>query len=239
MLSMDTAERRLGRTTHPSNRVMVFEALRDAIASGEIAAGSVIKDAEIAADMGCSRTPVREALKWLEQMGVVETKPGHHTRVADVSKEAYAQLRPPLASLRALAVEDAGRHLDDDDLRTLEGWNADFGTAMREGDLAEAILIDRKLHRLMLDRVENPYLMLALEPLMIHHARLDAVYFDYSQLSLRSQTEHTLMIQAIRDGDYRLAGDIQFAHSSRASHDGNGDAGTLPRRGPTRDAPLT
>src|ERR1044072_5210686 len=59
----------------------VFQRLRDSIVLGELVPGEKVKDSELAERLGLSRTPVREALARLVDIGLVEAKPGVYTRI--------------------------------------------------------------------------------------------------------------------------------------------------------------
>lgn len=63
----------------------VYERLGEAIIDGTLEQGSRIRDQEIAADLGVSRMPVREALQRLERIGLVEMSASRFTRITEVS----------------------------------------------------------------------------------------------------------------------------------------------------------
>ena len=60
----------------------VADSLRDRIVHGDLAAGSRLGEAELAGELGVSRTPVREALSRLAAEGLVEIVPNRGARVA-------------------------------------------------------------------------------------------------------------------------------------------------------------
>ena len=94
--------------------------IREAIASGELKPGEQIVEAAIAAKIGVSRSPVREALRQLEQQGLVESVPNRGTFVAALDEgdvEEIVLLRGALEGLAArLAADRMGRR----DVRALE-----------------------------------------------------------------------------------------------------------------------
>jgi DNA-binding GntR family transcriptional regulator len=94
--------------------------IREAIASGELKPGDQIVEAAMAARIGVSRSPVREALRELEQHGLVESIPNRGTFVAALTAadvEEVVLLRGALEGLAArLAADRMGRR----DLRALE-----------------------------------------------------------------------------------------------------------------------
>ena len=66
----------------------VYRRLRDIIVDGSLAPGEQLRDVELAAWLGVSRTPVREALLRLQQAGLVAALPGRSTTVASMDTRA-------------------------------------------------------------------------------------------------------------------------------------------------------
>lgn len=108
--------------------------VRTLILSGRLRPGTVISQVELANDLGISRTPLREALRMLQEEGLVESEPNRRTRVAEFDPtemdaiygirlllEALG-MRLTLPTLSAQAVEDAARLLDE--LEALRGPDA-------------------------------------------------------------------------------------------------------------------
>ncbi|MDA0183615.1 GntR family transcriptional regulator, partial [Solirubrobacter phytolaccae] len=86
-------------------RDQAYVTIRDAIVDGTLAPGERLRDAELCAWLGLSRTPVREALNRLEQDGLVETEPQRFTRVTPLDRRAARDAFPVVAALHALAAE--------------------------------------------------------------------------------------------------------------------------------------
>src|SRR4051812_22360818 len=74
-------------------RVGVHRRIRDAIVDGTLAPGEQLRDQELAAWLGVSRTPVREALLRLAEGGLVETRPGRSTMVTPLDPRATREAR--------------------------------------------------------------------------------------------------------------------------------------------------
>ncbi|MGI6879766.1 GntR family transcriptional regulator [Microbacterium sp. gxy059] len=66
----------------------VYERLAEAIVDGTLAPGQRVRDSELAADLGVSRMPVREALQRLEQRGLIEMVASRFTRVTEIPEGA-------------------------------------------------------------------------------------------------------------------------------------------------------
>lgn len=65
----------------------VYDRLGAAIVDGTLTGGARIRDADLAAQLGVSRMPVREALQRLERLGLIEMAPSRYTRITEVTPE--------------------------------------------------------------------------------------------------------------------------------------------------------
>jgi DNA-binding GntR family transcriptional regulator len=89
-------------TGFKSNATLIYESMRQRIAVRRYLPGTWLKEQEIAAEFGVSRTPVRQALQQLETEGLVEIRNGVGVRVTEVDDQALDQiylLRLELVSL--------------------------------------------------------------------------------------------------------------------------------------------
>src|SRR5947209_16719052 len=92
-----------GEASRTLLRDQAYVRLRDAILDGTLEPGEQLKDAEIAAWLGLSRTPIREALARLEEYGLVETAPNRYTRVTSLSAADARDAFSVVAALHSLA----------------------------------------------------------------------------------------------------------------------------------------
>jgi len=103
----------------PSRFALVDEAyaaLGEAIVDGRLRPGDRLRDVELAAHMGISRTPVREALQKLERIGLVEVAANRYTRVAALTDRARNDMREYAAHTIAGAMRVALPRCDDEQL---------------------------------------------------------------------------------------------------------------------------
>ena len=94
--------------------------IREAIASGELKPGDQVVEAAMAAKIGVSRSPVREALRQLEQQGLVESVPNKGTFVAALGPEDVEEIVLLRGALEGLAARLAADRMGRRDVRTLE-----------------------------------------------------------------------------------------------------------------------
>jgi DNA-binding GntR family transcriptional regulator len=136
------------RTTTPEG---VYRVLRAAILGGTVPPGGQLREAHIAADLGISRSPLREALTKLEEEGLVEKIPFRGAFVVEVSARDVAEI----ASIR-LRVEPLAGELSMDLLRgrerpTLLQTIEDLTRATEENDIPASIDAHLRFHRLFYD----------------------------------------------------------------------------------------
>lgn len=82
----------------------VYERVLGEILDGTRTAGSTIKDVEVARELGVSRTPVREALQMLRNIGVVEVTPSRFTRIAVHSMDDLEEMNVVMQSLYGVLI---------------------------------------------------------------------------------------------------------------------------------------
>ena len=95
-------------------------ALEEAIVSGEIPPGSVLRQEHLSEQFQVSRTPVREALRRLAALGLVSFEPNKGVRVRMLSQTELREAFMVRAELEGLATELATPRMSDADLAALE-----------------------------------------------------------------------------------------------------------------------
>lgn len=139
----------------PLLRDEVYGRLRDAIVNGSLAPDEQLRDGELAAWLGVSRTPVREALLELSRNGLVRALPGRSTVVAPLADADVRDAQIVVAAMHRLAVEGAIERLTPDDLDRMRAANARFDAALREGDADGALAADGDFHGVALEVCGN------------------------------------------------------------------------------------
>jgi DNA-binding GntR family transcriptional regulator len=118
---MDRLDRSLLREhSTTSARVQAYAALRAAIITAELAPGRQLSENELAARLGVSRTPIREALVRLRDERLVEIVPQLGTFVTRISPTAVADAQFIREALECACVRRAAELATEDDVATLE-----------------------------------------------------------------------------------------------------------------------
>jgi DNA-binding GntR family transcriptional regulator len=182
----------------------VYRLLHIAIVSGDLPPLERLRDQEVAARLGVSRTPVREALQRLEAEGLVETIPGSLTRVTPLDSNEARDGFPVVAVLHGLATRLAAPRLTQHDLTAMQGANEALRAAIDAGDTLGAVQADDQFHGVILQAAGNGELLAALERVMPKIRRLKFAQFS-SLTSRASCAQHAEILQALTEGNARAA----------------------------------
>lgn len=178
--------------------------LAAAIVNGDLRPGAVIRDADLAEQVGLSRTPVREALARLADEGLVESKPNAYTRVTPLDRRASYEAFVILRELHVLATREAVPKMSPGDLDRLRHANADFAAALAAADVDAALAADDAFHSVVVEAAGNRTLHATLDRLTPRIRRLERLRFG-SLPGRRSIDMHERIIRACARGDVARA----------------------------------
>ena len=102
-----------------SLRDLAYEGIHDAILSGALAPGERVKERDVAAQMGVSTTPIKEALRRLEQEGLVVAQPRRGAVVSRLVRIPFEEIEEIRGSLESLAARLAADRMSADQLERL------------------------------------------------------------------------------------------------------------------------
>lgn len=188
-------------------RDSVHDRLRDAIVDGTLAPGEVVRDTELAAWLGVSRTPVREALLRLGETGLVRAAPGRSTVVAEIDLDEVREAHAVVVALHRLAVSEAVARLTDDDLDRMRAANVRFARAVESRDTAAALSADDDFHAVAVEVSGNRAVATVLAQFSPVVRRLERRRFA-SHAGSESVALHDRLVEACASGDADAAADV-------------------------------
>jgi DNA-binding GntR family transcriptional regulator len=204
-----------------------LDALRRAIAAGELRPGQRVAQEEVAEALGVSVAPVREALRVLEQEGQVRYFPRRgyfvtELRIADL-EEIY--------ELRRLLEDRAARHalpsLDSERLERIKVAARECELAAERGDVAAELQANRRFHLAIVETPDRPHTLRLIALLWDSTEAYRAMYYNSPAERRRSVQAHERILKAIRVGD---------EDALVAELDGHRDRGLVVLRGILADA---
>src|SRR5262249_16579706 len=134
---------------HRTKRELAIAALREAVITGRYRAGASLAQNEVAAELGLSATPVREAFRELLAQGLLVQRAHHSVRVAEVDLEALRQIYHVRARLEAHATSLGVKRMSASPRAELRRLHADMDRAQRRGDEAAVRVADEAFHSLL------------------------------------------------------------------------------------------
>lgn len=191
-----------------SMREEVYNTLLDWIMEGILRPGEKVLDKDLAERLGVSRTPVREAIRRLEDKGLIESAANKWTRVARVSIEEPKKFYPIIWTLEELALEQGLATLDEEDFELMESLNTKIAKAVDDGDAIAASLADTEFHNVYIEKSGNQHLIDILQDLKIKFRRVEVTYFDGSACAMVSIEEHAAILDALKHRDLEGAKSI-------------------------------
>ncbi len=136
-----------------------YQVIKDLVLSGELKAGESISERSLATKFGLSRTPLREALRRLEQYGLVVSRPRSATQVASLAPAEAEDVSHVRAALEVAGVRLLIDRASDEDIDDLEALAGKCQTALDRGDIAETFERDSEFHIEIARRSKNRHLL--------------------------------------------------------------------------------
>jgi DNA-binding GntR family transcriptional regulator len=195
-----------------------YEQIRRRILDNVWIPGYRALEQEVAAALGMSRTPVREALLRLSSEGLVEVIPRHGMRVLPVSPTDMLEIYQILTALECLAAQlVAQRRPSGDDLRPLVDATIAMDLALKADDLDGWAMADERFHAQLFELAGNRQLQATVMNYSdrAHRARMFTLRLRPKPEN--STKEHMAMVERMQAGDVEGATKVTRNHRERAS----------------------
>lgn len=193
-----------------------YQRLLDLLLAGTWAPQTPLREETLAARLGTSRTPVRDALRRLEGDGLVQITPHRGARVVGYSAEEIDSIYDLRAVLEGLAARWAAER-GGVDLDAMVALAEQMEQVAESGGRHEIGQLNLAFHRLVHERAGNPLLARSLQH-VITTALVHGAFLAYSPAELaRSFGHHRELVDALRARDGAWAESVMVAHI-RAAH---------------------
>jgi len=179
-------------------RTEVRRLLLTGLLRGDPPPGSGINEAELAARLGVSRTPLREALLDLEREGMIAIAPGRGFSVQPLTTKDAEEIYPLLATLEAMALSRISSHTPAR-LKELERLNERLATASGDGE--HALALDGEWHATLLADSTNRRLLGLIQTLKNQAYRYEFAFMSYSGKVISSVRQHRDIVRTLRRKD--------------------------------------
>lgn len=212
MRQVNTVTSTTGESRVASQRVA--DAIAKRILSGVLAPGARIKQEELAAELDASRVPVREALRILESRGLVVIRANSGAWVSEMTQRDLVMSYQIRERIEPLLLLDSMAQLTESDLdRIVEIQEL----IEANDDVEEFLVLDRKLHWATYQAHQAHQLAAMVARLWdaTQHYRREFARLAGSERSWIINSEHRLLIEALRNRDFEAAESVLTLHIRR------------------------
>ena len=149
---------------HRTMAEAALEQLREAIILGELTPGTPLRLEDLARSLGTSISPIREAVRQLEALGLAEHVPHHGAKVVALEIEELRQIFSIRLALETMAVRRAAELFDAEDEETARGYLGDLDAARRGRDARAAVRAHTSFHFALYGAARSGWLLRLIRP---------------------------------------------------------------------------
>jgi DNA-binding GntR family transcriptional regulator len=190
-----------------------YRVLKEAILNLDLSPGTPLVEHQLAAQLGISKTPVREALARLEGERLVETSPnGRQSKVSHLPMKKIREVYQIRLWLEPAILRDTGHNLTDQELNDLEEFIQDSATAVELDGLSGFIDSNDAFHLYLVRRTGNETLMSQMRRTFQHIQRIRAALrraalkeVQHHRATREALESHRKILEALAVGDAELA----------------------------------
>ena len=199
------------RDLRETGRDYAMRVLKENILRLELEPGSKVSENELAAQLGLSRTPVREALMALAKVRLVEVYPQRGSEVALIDYDLVEESCFMSRILECAVVEIASQMITPDQKVELEDNVALQERCLRGGRMEALMQLDNELHRLLFRIAHKEQTWELMTGFTVHFDRVRSMALS-TALNERNVADHRAIVQAV------LSGNAEGAHRLMEEH---------------------
>jgi DNA-binding GntR family transcriptional regulator len=202
------------KSKNMSKAQKVFLYLKEKILDNEMPPGEFINLNKVAQELSVSKIPVREGVKKLENIGLVESIPNVGVRVKSLNLHELEQFVLIRRELEALAARLAAETIDKKSIKKLKEYADKMEEYRLSDNIHEYIITNREFHCLLYKCSNSPILNNMVIDLWDRSERTRWVFSMFPERLAKSNHEHYELIKALEAHDAQTAGDIIYRQKS-------------------------
>lgn len=208
--SRETAPKPRGRMARQSTDLV--ETIRSMIANLELPPGSVVSESQLIKELGCGRTPVREALLILSTEHLIKQVPGLGSTVAGLDITDYTFITELQQAIEPFAARLAATRITDAELSELDTILEEARAAVEAGDIDIMATLNLRFHEKVLAATRNQYMVDAAMRLNWYSVRFWRFAYSRGVPMMPSILEHERILRALRNHDPDEAQKVSHDH---------------------------
>jgi DNA-binding GntR family transcriptional regulator len=197
---------------HRTMAEAALERLREAIIMGELTPGTPLRLEDLARQLGMSISPIREAVRQLEALGLAEHVPHHGAKVMAPDIEEMRELFAIRLALESMAVRRAAELLEESDAASARAHLTAYDEARKRGDIRAAVRAHGAFHFALYNASRSPWLVRLIRPAWDSCERYRPVLFAKGPLQDRHEELDVELLAACESRDPERAGTALYDH---------------------------
>lgn len=178
----------------------IFDAIMADVRTGALLPGDRVNDQVLAKRLGTSRTPVREALQKLRELGVIEASAGRFTRIAIIGAEQARQSIVVLIALYSAILTEVVGRVGEETIEAMRRDRVAFGATVASGDSVQIAACGATFYLRLVHESGNDVLQRAIQS-VIHVVTLASPHLDSEVGIDRISESQEILLEAVIAGD--------------------------------------
>ena len=191
---------------------LIHQAIADDIVHGRLAPGAPLDETSIAATFGVSRTPIREAIRQLEAIGLVESRGQRGALVAVLTDRQLDDMFAVMAELEALCARWCAVVMTAEERRHLLLLQEESARLVSAGQREAYVDFNNRFHETIYRGAHNDFLAELAVTVRKRCAPFRRAQFETLGRLAKSHAEHAAVVEAIQRGDAQIAAIEMRAH---------------------------
>jgi DNA-binding GntR family transcriptional regulator len=200
-----------------SVRDIIYEALKEGILSGQYPSGFHLRERELAASFEISTTPVKEALRRLEQEGLVVTQARKGVFVSSDVMRSIEEITWARSALEGVAARLAAMKGTSTQIESVHDILKQMKEATQQGNKALLVKLNTQFHQHIRRMSQNQYITQQIEALLSFDAYVREKALKSTEEMNRALNEHTDIFEAIKAGQADRAEAYMIQHIRRTN----------------------
>ncbi len=192
----------------------VHQEVKRFILDGAYRAGERLRESDVTAQLGVSRTPVREAFRRLQSEGLLKFEPQRGVVVAALDRQEVAELYAMRQFMEGFASRLAAQHATDSEIQAMEYILEQ--TRVVNDEIHEFNQINWELHKSIYAAAHNRFLIRALDSLSDSMSMLQGAKYIPAGRPAKLYEEHRQIVEAIKNRDPDAADTAAQNHVRKA-----------------------
>jgi DNA-binding GntR family transcriptional regulator len=184
---------------------VAFERLEEMIVTRRLPPNTMVSEQQLSAELNMGRTPIREALQRLRQIGFVEMQPRRGTLVCGTDIHQQLELLEVRRPLEELMVKCACKRATEEERETLRQLAAEIMKAAEDGDTAAYLRVNRQIHVKEVEAAHNSMLTAMMTASHAQSRRFWYQHIQQNKAYKEGASCHAKTLIAIADNDVETA----------------------------------